>query len=144
MTKQQTVIVLAMLSAYYGEGKADAAEMAAAWHVILKDYDFATAQIAVINFAKNDARDYAVFPSVGKIVEAIEAELGKRRGVFNAALDGTPYEYLPDHYQAIVQKDFYEGLVAAGEKALQENKAGILQGIMPEPIKELEDAYGRV
>lgn len=144
MTVQETIVILAMLSAYYGEGKSDPEQMVPAWHVILKDYDFATAQIAVVNFAKTDYRDYATFPSVGKIVQAIDAERLKRRAVFNAALSEKPYEELDNQYREIVTEEQYRWMVAQGYDKLNEQKERILEGMMPKALPELESAYGRV
>ena len=144
MTKQETIVILAMLSAYYGEGKSDPEQMVAAWYVILKDYDFATAQVAVVNFAKTDYRDYATFPSVGKIVQAIDAERMKRRAVFNAALAEKPYEELDSRYQEIITEDQYKWMLTKSYDELFKQKDRILEGMMPKALPELESAYGRV
>lgn len=143
MTKNETLVILAMLSAYYGEGKSDAREMAAAWYALLKDYDFATTQLAVINFAKNDRRDYATFPAPGKIIEAIEGEVNKRRGVYNNALRQTSYENLPEQYKEIISAFDYAKLVLMGEEQLVANKDKIIGRLTPRNVPELEDAYGR-
>ena len=143
MTKKETLIIMAMLSAYYGEGKSDAVEMAAAWHAILKDFDFPTTQMAVVNFAKHDTRDYASFPAPGKIVAAIEEETAKRRGVFNAALRGDSWEALPAQYKAITTPFYYNQLLLLGEDGLRERKYDILDNLIPGKLPELEDAYGR-
>ena len=143
MTKRETLIILAMLSAYYGEGKSDPSEMAAAWYVILKDYDFPTAQVAVVNFAKNDTRDYASFPAPGKIVEAIEKEVAKRRGVYNAALRGDSWDELGIEYKAITTPFYYNQLLLLGEDGLRERRQAIIENLTPNRLPELEDEYGR-
>jgi len=40
MAKEQTLTIMATLCALYGQGKGDPKIMAAAWHEILKEYDF--------------------------------------------------------------------------------------------------------
>lgn len=74
MTKEQTIAIMAILGAFYSGGKNDPKAQAAAWYMVLSKYDFETAQRAVVKFAENDTRDYATFPTVGKIVEAIRQE----------------------------------------------------------------------
>ena len=61
-----------MLSAYYGQPKVPAVQIAGAWHIVLQHYDFKIAEKAVVEFAINDCRDYAVFPTIGKFREALE------------------------------------------------------------------------
>lgn len=72
MTKEETIKILAMLSAFYGQGKSNPEQMATAWHLILGKYDYRIAQKAILNFAENDHREYATFPAVGCIVQAIK------------------------------------------------------------------------
>ena len=72
MTKEETLKIMSMLSAYYGQPKVPAVQMAGAWHIVLQHYDFKIAEKAVVEFAINDCRDYAVFPTIGKFREALE------------------------------------------------------------------------
>lgn len=78
MTKQETIKIMAMLSAFYAGGKNDPEQQATAWHLVLQNYSYESASKAILRFAENDVRDYATFPAVGKIVAEIrkvEAEL---------------------------------------------------------------------
>lgn len=71
MTKSETTKILTIIRAFYKTDQ-NAAEMVGAWHTVLADYDYEVAEVAVKNFAKNDKRDYATFPPLGKIVQQIE------------------------------------------------------------------------
>ena len=108
MTIQETTQLLAIISAYYGQGKADAKQMAHAWHIILKDYDYLTSERAVIEFAKNDRRDYATFPSVGQIVAAIEKERKLPRLIHNTANMNDLYSSLPDRAKEMITETDFE------------------------------------
>ena len=85
MNKNETLKILAMLSAYYGQGKSDAKQMASAWYLILKDYPYQDAEQAVIEFARNDVRDYATFPAPGALINQIEETRKKERSMKCAA-----------------------------------------------------------
>ena len=85
MNKNETLKILAMLSAYYGQGKSDAQQMASAWHLILKDYPYQDAEQAVVEFARNDVRDYATFPTVGVIIREIDTARTNARKLKNKA-----------------------------------------------------------
>lgn len=78
MTKQETIKIMAMLCAFYGQGKGDPEQMATAWHLVLQEYGYNEACAAVVDFARNDTRDYATFPAVGKIVQEIEKTRASR------------------------------------------------------------------
>ena len=77
MTKQETIQIMAMLGAFYGAGKSNPEVMAEGWHTILEPYEFEVARKAVLNYAKNDVREYASFPTVGNIVKCINDEIAK-------------------------------------------------------------------
>lgn len=74
MTKEECVKIMAMLGAFYSGGKNDPKAQASAWYLILGKYDYSITEKAVLHFAENDTRDYATFPTVGKIVTEIKAE----------------------------------------------------------------------
>lgn len=107
MTKQETVKVMAMLSAFYGMGKSNPEAMANAWHLILKDYEFKDAETAVVKYAKQDRRDYAAFPPPGKIVELIEHEAGRYNRLFNSMYQQIPYDNIGD-LQELCDSALYE------------------------------------
>lgn len=134
MTLNETTQILFMLSAYYGQGKANPKLMAVAWHAILKDYQFGVAQEGVIEFAKNDKREYASFPTPGVIVDAIDNRVSARNGVINARLKDTPYEQLEDRYQAIVTKGKYEQI---SKEQIEQSRSEVLINLLPRAQKEL-------
>lgn len=112
MTIQETIKIMAMLSAYYGQGKSDAKIMAQAWHLILKDYPYNVAEAAVIKFAKEDNRDYGTFPTPGAIVKSIEAGEAEQKNLinrtFSAMLNEVPYGEMPEEQRAICDQKLYE------------------------------------
>lgn len=118
MTKQETIKVMAMLSAFYGMGKSNPEAMANAWHLILKEYDFRDAEVSVVKFAKDDRREYASFPPPGKIVELIEHEQGRYNRLFNSIYNGLPYDEIGE-LQELCNREMYErGLKMETEELL--------------------------
>lgn len=111
MTQTETIKVLELLNAFYAGGKNDPKQQVIAWHLILKDYDFQDAMNAVLTYAKNDRREYAQFPTVGRIIEQIEAEQNKRnkhiQEVIRAISYGSPYYSLSDNAKALIGEDEY-------------------------------------
>ena len=108
MTKKETVQILALLSAFYGNGKANANVMADAWYQILKDFEYDDAHKAVMNFARNDCREYAAFPPPGRIVELIKHEANKYNRLFNSIHKGIPYDDLDQELKVLCQPDMYK------------------------------------
>lgn len=130
MTKEQTTLIMAKLSAFYGQGKSDARMMAIAWHEVLREYDFLTASNAVTQFAKHDLREYAAFPTVGCIVEAIEKEQSMKQRIFNFAFNNRLYEELPERAKEIISKDKFDWFKEQhSEDYLRKNKDKILAKI---------------
>ena len=97
MTREEVGKVLALLSAYYDKGQRTMSVKATvvAWEYVIGQYEYNVAKRAVINFARNDTREYATFPSAGLIRKAIEEEEAVPRLIFNSAFRGSPYETLP-------------------------------------------------
>ena len=85
MKKAETLKLLAMLSAFYGQGKADPEQMVSSWHMILKDYSYEEAENAIIAFAKMDCREYATFPAPGVLINQIEETRKKEHSIKCAA-----------------------------------------------------------
>ena len=112
MSKAETIQLMAMLGAFYGAGKANPEIMAEGWFLILEPYDFPIAQKAVLTFAKNDTRDYATFPAVGKIVQCIEEEMRKEQApvkeVVRAISYGWGYDQLSGDAKNIIGKERYD------------------------------------
>lgn len=112
MTKEETVKIMSMLGALYGEGKSNPKNMAAVWHMIIGKYDYETAQQAVLNFAENDTREYATFPAVGVIVKEIRKQrmLEEKpvRDVIRGVIMGKKYEDLDTEAKELISETKYE------------------------------------
>lgn len=108
MTKAETIKILTLLSAFYGEGKAEAEIMAAAWHELLSGYEYYIVRRAIMSFAKSDVREYASFPTPGTIITAIEKENTIYNRIFNSLLNNADYKELPEQAQAIISESDYE------------------------------------
>lgn len=119
MNVDETIKVMAMLSAYYGQPKGDSQQMAKAWHMILRDYDFKDAERAVIEFARNDTRDYNVFPTIGKFVQAVEQMRKLPYRIIGKARKGIKYSELDAiEKNAISEKAYNRALEMPEEKLL--------------------------
>lgn len=129
MKKAETVQLLAMLSAYYGQGKADAKTMANAWHILLKDYPYIVAERAVIKYVKSDKRDYASFPPPGAVIAVIEAENKILNGVRNKALKKVSYDELSSDAKAWVTEPLYEWMLEQDEEKMTNHFEAIKEQI---------------
>ena len=133
MTEKETVQVMAMLEGFYGMGKGNPEIMAAAWHLVLKDYDFEITSKAVIEYAKNDTREYASFPTVGNIVKCIEDEKRKEVAPINevtrAISYGWHYDQLSKEAQANITEEHYNDWLKMDAEEFQ-TKANILAGTL--------------
>ena len=111
MTKEQTIKVLELLNAFYAGGKNDPQQQVIAWHLILQDYDFQDAMNAVLTYARNDRREYAQFPTVGRIIEQIENEQRNKRKtireIITAISYGRGYTELSDKAKLLICEDEY-------------------------------------
>ena len=111
MTKNETLMVLAMLNAFYGGGKNDPEQQVHAWHLIMGKYDFETVRLAVLHFAENDTREYATFPAVGLIVNEVRKMDKARNDVVNEIIYGVSYgrEYamLSANAKTIINEKLY-------------------------------------
>ena len=128
LTLKETTTILFMLSAYYGQGKSDTKLMAMAWHPILEGYDFGIAQEAVIEFAKSDMREYASFPTPGRVVDAIESRISMRNGIINMAISGYTYADLCERepkYAALVTEKQYGYLLERRENLPQKREQAV-------------------
>lgn len=111
MTKEETVKIMAMLGAFYSGGKNDPRIQAHAWHLILGKYPYRIAEQAVLHFAENDTREYATFPTVGKIVAEIKAEQMRidkpvKEIVRNISY-GRDYAQLTDNAKVLISEELY-------------------------------------
>ena len=141
MTKEETVKILAILGAFYGGGKTDPQAQASAWHAILQKYPYEIAEKAVFNFAENDVRDYATFPAVGKIVQAMREEANKRgqeiAEVIKAISYGRPYESLSDDGKKSISESTYNGWLSMDPEEFA-YKTGVLAEYMRRQQKRIE------
>lgn len=133
MTKSETIQLMAMLGAFYGAGKANPEIMAEGWFMILEPYDFQIAQKAVLNYAKNDVREYASFPTVGNIVRCIEEEMAKEQApikeVVRAISYGWGYEQLSKEAKQNISEENYDAWLKMDAEEFA-NKANTLAGTL--------------
>lgn len=112
MTKAETVKIMAMLEAFYGQGKGNPEVMAEGWYLVLEPYDFEMAYKAVLSYARNDTREYGTFPTVGNIVKYIEEEMAKEQAPVNeivrAISYGWGYDQLSQNAKTLIGKVHYE------------------------------------
>lgn len=111
MTKVECIQIMAMLGAFYSGGKNDPKLQAEAWYLILGKYPYRIAEQAVLHFAENDTREYATFPTVGKIVAEIKAEQMKidkpvKEIVRNISY-GRDYAQLTDNAKVLISEELY-------------------------------------
>ena len=141
MTKAEAIQVMAILAGLYGQGKGNPEVMAESWYLILEPYDFEIAKKAVLNYAKNDTREYGTFPTVGNIVKEIEAEMRKEQApikeVVRAISYGWGYDQLSKEAKANITKEHYNDWLKMDEEEFA-NKANALAGTLKEQKKLLE------
>jgi hypothetical protein len=80
--------------------------------MILYKYDFDIAKNAVLRYAENDTRDYATFPAVGKIVQAIKDEEAIRKKPVDEIIKGVSYgrdyDMLSGTAKALINREKYD------------------------------------
>lgn len=129
MTKQEAIKIMALLGSFYGAGKSNPEVMAEGWHIVLEPYDYKHAYNAVLDFAKNDTRDYASFPTVGKIVQGIEKEMAREEAPIKEIVRAISYGWGYDQISAdakanITEEHYNDWLKMDAEKFA--NNAGAL------------------
>lgn len=129
MTREEVGKVLALLSAYYDKGQRTMSVKATvvAWEYVIGQYEYNVAKRAVINFARNDTREYATFPSAGLIRKAIEEEEAVPRLIFNSAFRGSPYETLPPRCKEEITEQAYGDIMGNKQEDLLEHKDRIIE-----------------
>lgn len=141
MTKKETVQIMALLSAFYGAGKGYPEVMAEGWYLILEPYDFNLAKAAVLNYAKNDTREYGTFPTVGNIVKYIEDEVHKRkapiREIVRAISYGKSYDQLSVEAKNLISNERYNAWLKMDAEEFS-NKAHIITETLRSEQKRLE------
>ena len=127
MTKEECVKILAVLGSFYGGGKTDPKAQVNAWYKILQKYPYDVADRAVFNFAENDVRDYATFPAVGKIVQAIREEEKKRnmpiKEIIRNISYGREYPSLSDAAKELISRETYDTWLSVDAEEFAENSA---------------------
>ena len=141
MVKQETIQIMAMLSGFYGQGKSNPEIMAEGWHLILEPYDFEVAYKAVLNYARNDTRDYATFPTVGNIVKEIENEMAKEQApiseVVRAISYGWGYDQLSSEAKQLIGYTKYNDWLKMDAEEFA-NSAGTFAGTLKRNRKRLQ------
>lgn len=136
MSKNETLKLLAILSAFYGRPKAEAEDMANAWYVVLREYDYTVAEQACIEYAKNDNREYSQFPSVGSIVASIKEEYGCLNLIRNYALWNHEYRELEDRAKKWISEERFNRLKSCDDEYLMNNlhviKGELVNKFLPE------------
>lgn len=141
MTKGETIQIMAMLEAFYGQGKGNPEVMAEGWYLILEPYSYDIAYKAVLNYAKNDTREYGTFPTVGNIVKEIEAEMRREQApikeVVRAISYGWGYDQLSKEAKANITQEHYNDWLNMDAEEFA-NKANALAGTLKEQKRLLE------
>ena len=104
MTLDETVKIMALLGAFYGGGKSNPEVMAEGWYLVLEPYDYEMAGKAVLNYAKNDVREYASFPTVGNIVKCIKDEMAKEEAPIKEIVRAISYGWGHDQLSKDAQE----------------------------------------
>lgn len=115
MTITETIQALSIISAYYGQGKADTQTMAMAWHEIIGEHDYKTVERAIINYAREDERDYPVFPSPGQIIESINKEVNIPHAIWGRMANNCPYRELSARAKRLITQEEYESMSSKTE-----------------------------
>lgn len=141
MNKKETIQIMALLSAFYGAGKSDPNIMAEGWYLILEPYDFEIAKRAVLNFAKNDTREYGTFPTVGNIVKCIEEEMRKSEApikeIVRSISYGKDYSQLSESAKNNISEDRYNSWLNMDAEEFS-NKAHIMAETLRSERKRLQ------
>lgn len=141
MTKSETIQLMAMLGAFYGAGKANPEIMAEGWYLVLEPYDFQLARRAVLNFAKNDTREYGTFPTVGNIVKYIEDEMHKQKApikeIVRAISYGKGYDQLSVDAKKLISDERYSSWLKMDAEEFA-NKSMVISEVLRSEQKRLE------
>ena len=93
MTKSEVTTILGMLSCYYTDRRnIDPGMMVENWHLILSGYDFKEVKRAVVDFVKNDNREYPTYPVPAQIINGLETISVRDRRTVNGVILGLMYE----------------------------------------------------
>lgn len=141
MTKKETIQLMSVLAAFYGQGKGNPEIMAEGWYLILEPYDFEIAKRAVLTFAKNDTREYGTFPTVGNIVKCIEEEMRKAEApikeIVRSISYGKGYSQLSEGAKNNISEDRYNSWLNMDAEEFS-NKAHIMAETLRSERKRLQ------
>ena len=141
MTKKETIRIMAMLGAFYGAGKSNPEAMAEGWHIILEPFEFRHAYNAVLEYAKNDTREYASFPTVGNIVKCIKDEMRKDEApikeIVKAISYGRDYAQLSQNAKNNISEERYNSWLRMDAEEFT-NKANIMAETLRSERKRLQ------
>lgn len=111
MTELETIKIMEVLNALYAGGNNEPRQQAIAWHCILCKHDFNETMNAVFRFAENDTRDYATFPTPGKIIAEIKAEESRNNATIKEIIRsigyGKDYDELSEPAKALIPRESY-------------------------------------
>lgn len=146
MDKTETIKIMAMLGAFYSGGKNDPKMQAEAWHLILSKYPYRVAEQAVLHFAENDTREYATFPTVGKIVAEIKAEQARIdkpvREIIRNISYGREYAQLTNDAKTIINEESYGEWLSMDAEEFANKSDAIANAIKGNRQMLLESSYG--
>lgn len=138
MTLEQTLEIMAILSAYYGNPKADETTMAKAWHVTMGEYEYEYAVMAVHVFARKDKRDYASFPTLGNIVEEIENIQKAPHRIFGKMRKRMEYKDLEQEERWLITEKAYNRALEKDDEELIDDHKVIIEFIKGNAQKQLK------
>lgn len=134
MTKTETVQILAAIEAFYPNEKMDRHAQIEVWHIILQQYDYNTAMQAVLNYAKNDRREYGSFPTAGNIIKEIEQVQATMLKPVNEILlslqYGTPYKDLSTIGKVLIDEPRYEAYKKMNAELLIQSLPAIKKSLL--------------
>ena len=147
MTKAECIKIMAVLGAFYSGGKNDPKMQAEAWYLILGKYPYRVAEQAVLHFAENDTREYATFPTVGKIVAEIKAEQMKidkpvKEIVRNISY-GRDYAQLTDNAKVLISEELYNDWLDMDAEEFAYKADALSDFLKGNQQMMLENAYGK-
>ena len=134
MPKTETVKILSAIETLYPNKKKAKNTQIEVWHIILQQYDYNTAMQAVLNYAKNDRREYGSFPTAGNIIKEIEQVQATMLKPVNEILlslqYGAPYKDLSTIGKALIDEPRYEAYKKMDAELLIKTLPAIKTGLL--------------
>lgn len=137
MTKEEMIKIMSMLSAFYGEGKSNVEFMAPGWYELVGHFEYEAVKQAVLNYAKNDTREYASFPAPGHIIKLAKEEMQIYENVYNSIASGSYYELIDPRGQKLISKEEYDKLKMLPKDELALKKDRIIESLKPAENQKL-------